>query len=174
MASSRRRTFRDIWYTERPRDPGLGENLIRRSERLEVKLALEIATQVAAGLVILADEALTSGYPYYHYITTCVPMTTSTRRAVQSGGMIPVGIGAAVARPDPQGCFLEGDDSALEGDDSAMYTLQALWRQARERLDVTTVIYANRFSENAEYAEREFLVKSSRALARGMLLCNSL
>ena len=25
-----------------------------------------------------------------------------------------------------------------------MYTLQALWTQARERLDVTTVIYANR------------------------------
>ena len=25
-----------------------------------------------------------------------------------------------------------------------MYTLQALWTQARERLDVTTVVYANR------------------------------
>jgi acetolactate synthase-1/2/3 large subunit len=25
-----------------------------------------------------------------------------------------------------------------------MYTLQALWTQARERLDVTTIIYANR------------------------------
>jgi acetolactate synthase-1/2/3 large subunit len=32
----------------------------------------------------------------------------------------------------------------LEGDGSAMYTIQALWTQARENLDVTTVIVANR------------------------------
>ncbi len=32
----------------------------------------------------------------------------------------------------------------LHGDGGAMYTLQALWSQARERLDVTTVIFANR------------------------------
>jgi len=32
----------------------------------------------------------------------------------------------------------------LEGDGSAMYTLQGLWTQAREGLDVTTVIFANR------------------------------
>ena len=29
----------------------------------------------------------------------------------------------------------------LQADGSAMYTLQALWTQARERLDVTTVIF---------------------------------
>ena len=33
---------------------------------------------------------------------------------------------------------------SLEADGSAMYTIQALWTQARERLDVTTVIFANR------------------------------
>jgi acetolactate synthase-1/2/3 large subunit len=33
---------------------------------------------------------------------------------------------------------------SLEGDGSGMYTLQALWTQARERLDVVTVIFANR------------------------------
>ena len=32
----------------------------------------------------------------------------------------------------------------LSGDGGAMYTLQSLWTQAREGLDVTTVIYANR------------------------------
>ena len=32
----------------------------------------------------------------------------------------------------------------LEGDGSGMYTVQALWTQARENLDVTTVIFANR------------------------------
>ena len=32
----------------------------------------------------------------------------------------------------------------LQADGSALYTVQALWSQARERLDVLTVIYANR------------------------------
>jgi acetolactate synthase-1/2/3 large subunit len=33
---------------------------------------------------------------------------------------------------------------ALEADGSAMYTAQALWTMAREGLDVTTVVLANR------------------------------
>ena len=33
---------------------------------------------------------------------------------------------------------------SLEADGSAMYTLQALWTQVREGLDVTTVVLANR------------------------------
>jgi len=32
----------------------------------------------------------------------------------------------------------------LESDGSAMYTISALWTHARENLDITTVIYANR------------------------------
>ncbi len=32
----------------------------------------------------------------------------------------------------------------LQADGSAMYTVQSLWTQARERLDVTTVILSNR------------------------------
>ena len=32
----------------------------------------------------------------------------------------------------------------IHGDGGAMYTLQALWTQAREKLDVTTIIFANR------------------------------
>jgi acetolactate synthase I/II/III large subunit len=33
---------------------------------------------------------------------------------------------------------------SLEADGSAMYTLQSLWTQAREGLDVTTIVFANR------------------------------
>ncbi len=45
--------------------------------------------------------------------------------------------GAAVACPDRSVL-------ALGSDGSAMYTIQALWTQAREELDVTTVIFSNR------------------------------
>ncbi|MGZ8734298.1 MAG: thiamine pyrophosphate-dependent enzyme, partial [Acidimicrobiia bacterium] len=50
---------------------------------------------------------------------------------------LPAATGVAVACPErPVVC--------LEADGSAMYTLQALWTQAREGLDVTTIILNNR------------------------------
>ncbi|MEZ5219226.1 MAG: thiamine pyrophosphate-dependent enzyme [Ilumatobacteraceae bacterium] len=45
--------------------------------------------------------------------------------------------GAAVACPDRKVVCLTGDGGG-------MYTLQALWTMARERLDVTTVVFSNR------------------------------
>jgi acetolactate synthase I/II/III large subunit len=68
---------------------------------------------------------------------TCAPHDYLNVAGGAIGGMLPVGVGAAVAFP-------ERKVVCLEGDGSAMYTLQALWTQAREQLDVTTVIYANR------------------------------
>jgi acetolactate synthase-1/2/3 large subunit len=53
------------------------------------------------------------------------------------GQGMPLATGAAVAAPGRKVVCLQGDGGA-------MYTLQALWTQARERLDVTTVLFANR------------------------------
>ncbi len=50
---------------------------------------------------------------------------------------MPTATGAAVACPDRRVVCLQADGGG-------MYTPQALWTQARERLDVTTVIFANR------------------------------
>jgi acetolactate synthase-1/2/3 large subunit len=58
-----------------------------------------------------------------------------TGGAIGQGG--PAAVGAAVASPDSR-VF------ALLGDGAAMYTIQALWTQARESLDVTTVVFSNR------------------------------
>ena len=52
------------------------------------------------------------------------------------GQGMPVATGAAIAAPDRPVLSLEADGSAL-------YTLQALWTQARERLNVTTVLINN-------------------------------
>jgi acetolactate synthase-1/2/3 large subunit len=86
--------------------------------------------------VIVVDESNTSG----------VPLTAATAGApahdwlTLTGGAIgygiPTAVGAAVAAPDrPVLC--------LESDGSAMYTISGLWTQARENLNVTTVIYNN-------------------------------
>jgi acetolactate synthase I/II/III large subunit len=53
------------------------------------------------------------------------------------GQGLPVATGAALACPDRRVV-------ALQADGSAMYTVQALWTQARERLDVTTILFSNR------------------------------
>ena len=53
------------------------------------------------------------------------------------GQGMPAAVGAAIACPDRKVVNLQADGSA-------MYTLQALWTQAREQLDVTTVIFSNR------------------------------
>ncbi len=53
------------------------------------------------------------------------------------GEGLPLATGAAVACPDRKVI-------SLQADGSAMYTIQALWTQARRQLDVTTVILSNR------------------------------
>jgi acetolactate synthase-1/2/3 large subunit len=49
----------------------------------------------------------------------------------------PCATGAAVAAPDRKVVLLEGDGSG-------MYTVQALWTMARNSLDVTMLVFANR------------------------------
>ena len=58
-----------------------------------------------------------------------------------TGGSIgygmPAATGAAIACPDRRVINLQADGSA-------MYTIQSLWTQAREGLDITTIIFSNR------------------------------
>lgn len=86
---------------------------------------------------IIADESISDGL-------TVIPRTAGapphdwlfiTGGAIGQG--MPMATGAAIACPDRKVINLQADGSA-------MYTLQALWTQARESLDVTTIIYANR------------------------------
>lgn len=53
------------------------------------------------------------------------------------GDGLPMATGAAVAGPGRRVINIQADGSAL-------YTVQALWTQAREKLDVTTIILSNR------------------------------
>lgn len=95
---------------------------------------------------IVVDESMTSGRG----------LMAATKGAPRhdwlgnTGGSIgiamPLAVGAAVASPDRRALCLTADGSG-------MYTLQALWTMAREGLNITTVVFANR-----DYAvlKREF------------------
>ncbi|WP_342665382.1 acetolactate synthase large subunit [Maridesulfovibrio bastinii] len=86
---------------------------------------------------IVADEGITSTLPYTSYLSKAAPHDYLPTTGGAIGDILPVSTGAAVAAPDRKVVCLAGDGSA-------MYTLQALWTQAREKLDVVTVIYANK------------------------------
>jgi acetolactate synthase I/II/III large subunit len=86
---------------------------------------------------IVSDEAATSGLGPALALATAAPHDVLSLTGGSIGQGLPVAAGAAVACPDRKVVCLHGDGGA-------MYTVQALWTMARERLDVTTVIFANR------------------------------
>lgn len=86
---------------------------------------------------ILVDESVTTGRESFGVTAGAAPHDTLQNMGGSIGFGTPVAVGAAIACPDrPVLCVV--------GDGSAMYTLQSLWTQARENLNVTTVVFANR------------------------------
>jgi acetolactate synthase-1/2/3 large subunit len=86
---------------------------------------------------IISDEAATSGAGSALATITAAPHDHLALTGGSIGQGLPVATGAAVAAPHAKVVCLHGDGGA-------MYTLQSLWTQAREKLDVTTVIFANK------------------------------
>jgi acetolactate synthase-1/2/3 large subunit len=95
-----------------------------------------IARHLPEGAII-SDEGATSSGGTALATVTAPPHDHLSLTGGSIGQGIPLATGAAVACPDRKVVCLQGDGGA-------MYTLQALWTQARERLDVVTVIFANR------------------------------
>jgi acetolactate synthase-1/2/3 large subunit len=86
---------------------------------------------------IVADEAIGSGRGMHPFTLASPPHDWLQICGGAIGLGLPMATGAAVACPDRKVI-------GLQADGSAMYTVQALWTQAREGLDVTTVLFANR------------------------------
>ncbi len=102
--------------------------------------AASAAAVVAALLpeqAIVVNEALTSGAAMAGPTQSAAPhdLLDVTGGAIGMG--IPAAVGAAIACPDRQVV-------SLQGDGGGMYAVQGLWTQAREGLDITTIIFSNR------------------------------
>jgi len=86
---------------------------------------------------IVVDESMTSGRGLMA-ATKDAPLHDWLGNTGGSIGIaMPLAVGAAVACPSRKVLCLSADGSG-------MYTLQALWTMAREGLNVTTVVFANR------------------------------
>jgi acetolactate synthase-1/2/3 large subunit len=108
-----------------------------------------IAAAVGALLpenLIVVDESMTSGRGLMAATKGAPPHDWLGNTGGSIGIALPLAVGASVACPDRKVLCLTADGSG-------MYTLQALWTMAREGLNVTTVVFANR-----DYAvlKREF------------------
>jgi acetolactate synthase-1/2/3 large subunit len=99
-------------------------------------VAQTLGCLVPAGAIIV-NESATSGFAIPSLTAAAAPHDWLDLTGGAIGQGLPTAVGAAVACPGRRVL-------ALEGDGAGMYTLQALWTMAREGLDVTTVIFANR------------------------------
>jgi acetolactate synthase-1/2/3 large subunit len=86
---------------------------------------------------IIVDESVTTGRKFFPMTAGAPPHDWLNNRGGSIGYGMPCAIGAAIACPDRKVI-------ALEGDGSAMYTVQSLWTMAREGLDITVLVFANR------------------------------
>ncbi|MGY2047206.1 acetolactate synthase large subunit [Methylobacterium sp. JK268] len=86
---------------------------------------------------IVCDESITTGRNFFPVTQGAAPHTWLQLSGGAIGLGIPMATGAAIACPDRKVITLQADGSAL-------YTAQSLWTQAREKLDVVTLVWSNR------------------------------
>ena len=86
---------------------------------------------------IVTDESVSTGRGFLKDTHGAAPHDWLSLTGGAIGEGLPLAVGAAIACPDRKVV-------ALQADGSAMYSLQALWTIAREKLDVTICIWANR------------------------------
>ncbi|MEO1556338.1 MAG: acetolactate synthase large subunit [Pseudomonadota bacterium] len=107
----------------------------------EGTLTLEKVGQALAALMpegaVFCNEAVSSGPKILPPLGAARPHETLGGTGGAIGWSLPGAVGAAIACPDRKVI-------AVTGDGSAMYTLQSLWTMARESLDVTVIVLANR------------------------------
>jgi acetolactate synthase I/II/III large subunit len=99
-----------------------------------------LADAVAALLpenAIVADESMTCGRGMMAAARGAAPHDWLGCTGGAIGIAMPLAVGAAVACPTRR-------TLCLTADGSGMYTAQALWSMARESLNITTVVFANR------------------------------
>jgi acetolactate synthase-1/2/3 large subunit len=86
---------------------------------------------------VVADEGITGGVRVFPITRTAAPHSWMRITGGSIGIGIPLATGAAVACPERRVLSIQADGSAC-------YTPQGLWTQAREGLNVTTLLLANR------------------------------
>jgi acetolactate synthase I/II/III large subunit len=141
----------------------------RHPERVRGSVTSVGVAQTLAALIpeyaIVVDESISFGFVFYPGTKDAAPHDWIQLTGGAIGDGLPLATGAAIAAPGRRVINLEGDGSAL-------YTIQALWTQAREMLDVTTVILSNRKYAILEIELAKVAAKAGRSALDLFDLCN--
>jgi acetolactate synthase I/II/III large subunit len=123
-------------------------------------IGVAIARHLPEGAIVV-DEGNTEGiYTFAHSVgAPAHDWLFNTGGSIGLG--LPLAIGAAVGCPDRKVICLEGDGSA-------MYTIQALWTMAREKLDIVCVLFKNRSYRILNVELKRVGAESSGERARAM------
>jgi acetolactate synthase-1/2/3 large subunit len=87
---------------------------------------------------IVSDESVSFGRGFYRHTHAAPPHDWLHLVGGAIGAGLPVATGAAIGSGGRRRVI------SLQADGSAMYTVQSLWTQARERLPITTILLNNR------------------------------
>ncbi len=117
--------------------PDAGAVRSRRAGAISPETFARTLAALLPEAAIVADEAITFGRGFFPATFAAAPHDWLQVTGGAIGGGMPLATGAAIGAPGRRVVNLQADGSA-------MYTVQALWTQAREKLDVTTVIFSNR------------------------------
>ena len=107
-----------------------------QTETLAETLAVAIGRHLPENAIV-CDEAVTTGRDFFRFTAGSAAHDWLQVTGGAIGGGMPLATGAAIACPGRKVVNLQADGSA-------MYTNQALWTMAREKLDICVVIFANR------------------------------
>ncbi|MEP7313879.1 MAG: acetolactate synthase large subunit [Pseudomonadota bacterium] len=99
-------------------------------------MATVLARRIPQGAVVI-DEAISGGFGLFAATAGSEPHDWLYTTGGSLGWALPAAVGAAVAAPRSRIICVVGDGSAL-------YSAQALWSMARERLNVCIIVLANR------------------------------
>ncbi|HPI92856.1 MAG TPA: acetolactate synthase large subunit [Deltaproteobacteria bacterium] len=114
-----------------PSRPGLPQGPLDGQKACAVLAALQPVNAV------VVDESITNGVWYYPLTAGLPPFTLLTLTGGSLGQGPACAVGASMACPDRKVIDLQADGAG-------MYTVQALWTQAQEGLDITTLVFSNR------------------------------
>jgi len=124
---------------ELPKTP---QNVVQKAQHGDVKghlqpdtLCRTLARLLPEGAVVV-DDGITSSLALYPNLTGAAAHDYMSCKGNSIGFALPAATGAAIAAPGRRVV-------AYSGDGSALYTIQSLWTQAREGLDVTSIICVN-------------------------------
>lgn len=101
--------------------------------------AEKIAHLIAALMpenAVIADETITTGRQFFPGTHTTAPHDWIQITGGAIGVGLPLATGAGIGAPGRRVISLQADGSGL-------YSAQSFWTQAREKLDVTTLVFAN-------------------------------